>query len=109
MGHLSLVDLRSVEVWDMAFLSVYRNTIVSLSRLRQRKRLTNFWETARKSQYQEKEVDLLLTLKTASHNVVVSWQSGMYQVSVRQIHMFYRVKNFHQNVRSSREQYHSSF
>ena len=41
----------------------------------QPKRLTNFWETARRSQYQEKEVDLLLTLKTASHNVVVSWQS----------------------------------
>ena len=55
--------------------SVYRNRIVSLSRLRQPKRLTNFWETARRSQYQEKEVDLLLTLKTACHNVVVSWQS----------------------------------
>ena len=41
----------------------------------QPKRLTNFWETAWRSQYQEKEVDLLLTLKTASHNVVVSWQS----------------------------------
>ena len=40
----------------------------------QPKRLTN-WETAWRSQYQEKEVDLLLTLKTASHNVVVSWQS----------------------------------
>ena len=38
----------------------------------QPKRLTNFWETAQRSQYQEKEVDLLLTLKTASHNVVVS-------------------------------------
>ena len=32
MGHLSLVDLRSVEVWDRAFLSVYRNRIASLSR-----------------------------------------------------------------------------
>ena len=32
MGHLSLVDLRSVEVWDRAFLKVYRNRIVSLSR-----------------------------------------------------------------------------
>ena len=42
---------------------------------KQPKRLTNVWETARTSQYQEKEVDLLLTLKTASHNVVVSWQS----------------------------------
>ena len=41
----------------------------------QPKRLTNFWETSRRSQYQEKEVDLLLTLKIASHNVVVSWQS----------------------------------
>ena len=41
----------------------------------QPKRLTNFWETSRTSQYQEKEVDLLLTLKTASYNAVVSWQS----------------------------------
>ena len=36
MGHLSLVDLRSVEVWDRAFLKVYRNRIVSLSRLSKR-------------------------------------------------------------------------
>ena len=36
MGHLSLVDLRSVEVWDRAFLSVYRNRIVSFSRLSKR-------------------------------------------------------------------------
>ena len=30
----------------------------------QPKRLSNFWETARRSQYREKEVDRLLTLTT---------------------------------------------
>ena len=32
----------------------------------QPKRLSNFWETARRSQYREKEVDRLLTLKNIS-------------------------------------------